>query len=700
LIYALLFIIHHSSFIIVYSIKLLTNNQLNMNRIKAIFCICIAFTMTRCVPPEYGKVQYSGINIDFRNPTVQLLYTLQDRQNVDSLARYFRDRNPTYRYISAMAFASIKDKKVVDSLIVMLKDTMADVRLAAAYALGQIEDKKAEPALMASFRPLDTLGQKARFNATVLEAIGKCGSAKNLSLLTGIKTFKIRDTILLEGQALGIYRYGLRDTFTGESIRKMIGFLQEPRYPATVRAIAANYLGRLKTKYDTAYTNPMVKIFPTEKDPNVRMGLAKALGKAYQPSMVNTLETYLQGETDFRVTCNLLSALSDFPYTAVHPIILAHLKDKNPQIAATAAEYLVAHGDDKDGMLYQKLATEAAAGTPVRYVLYAAAVRYSSGFAKLRDSLNSDLKNEYKSNPNPYQKAACVRALAQAAWNFDFLRTEALNPASPPIVKVTAAQGLMAIANRTDFNALFQNDAGRIRQELKATFFDLLRTADAGLVAEVSKILRNPMIYDRKSMADSVGILTDAMKRLKKLPQDLEAHQEIAQSINYIRDSVFVAKKKLPYTRSIDWNIVNMSLNSVATVMTTKGEIKMQFMGRNAPATVANFVKLSKSGFFNGKTFHRVVPNFVVQTGCPRGDGYGGLDFSIRSELTPLHYETEGYVGMASAGAHTESSQWFITQSPAMHLDPNYTIFAKVISGMNVVYSLGVGDAIQTVTIQ
>jgi cyclophilin family peptidyl-prolyl cis-trans isomerase/HEAT repeat protein len=671
-----------------------------MNKIKSIFFLGIVLTMTCCVPPEYGRVQYSGINIDFRDPNVQLLYTLQDRQNVDSLARYFRDRNPTYRYISAMAFASIKDKKVVDSLIVMLKDTVADVRLAAAYALGQIEDKKAEMPLISSFRPLDTLGQKARFNATVLEAIGKCGSAKNLALLTSIKTFRVRDTILLEGQALGIYRYGMRDTFTGDAIRKMIGFLQETRNPATVRAIAANYLGRLKTKYDTAYTNPMVKIFPTEKDPNVRMGLAKALGKAYQPAMVNTLETYLQGETDFRVTCNLLNALSDFPYVAVQPIIFRYLKDKNPQVAATAAEYLVAHGDDKDGPAYQKWATEAAVGTPVRYVLYAAAVRYSSGFAKLRDSLNSDLKNEYKSNPNVYQKAACIRALSQAVWNFDFLRGEAINPANAPIVKVTAAAGLMGIASRTDFNALFQNDAGRIRQELKATFFELLRTADAGLVAEVSKILRNPTIYDRRSMLDSVPILTDAMLRLKKLPNDLEAHQEIAQSINYIRDSVFVPKKKLPHTRSIDWNVVNMSLNSVATVMTTKGEIKMQLMARNAPATVANFVKLSKSGFFTGKTFHRVVPNFVVQTGCPRGDGYGCLDFSIRSELSPLHYESEGYVGMASAGVHTESSQWFITQSPAMHLDPNYTIFAKVVSGMNVVHALGVGDIMQSVIIQ
>jgi cyclophilin family peptidyl-prolyl cis-trans isomerase len=89
-----------------------------------------------------------------------------------------------------------------------------------------------------------------------------------------------------------------------------------------------------------------------------------------------------------------------------------------------------------------------------------------------------------------------------------------------------------------------------------------------------------------------------------------------------------------------------------------------------------------------------------VQTGCPRGDGYGSLDYTISSELTQKRYDTEGYVGMASAGNHTECSQWFITHSPTFHLDPNYTIFAKVVSGMEVVHRLEVGDMVESVTVK
>ena len=112
--------------------------------------------------------------------------------------------------------------------------------------------------------------------------------------------------------------------------------------------------------------------------------------------------------------------------------------------------------------------------------------------------------------------------------------------------------------------------------------------------------------------------------------------------------------------------------------------------------SVATFVTLAKKGFYDGKTFHRVIANFVAQGGCPRGDGFGGLDYSIASEFAPLNYGT-GYVGLASAGKDTESCQWFITHSPTPHLDGNYTIFAKVVEGMDVVLKLMIGDKIESV---
>ena len=113
----------------------------------------------------------------------------------------------------------LKDKKGLDSLARLLKDEFPDVRIAAAYALGQIGESRAENMLLAAFESQDTVGAFAKFNATIMEAVGKCGTAKRLKDLCDISTFKMTDTILLTGQAYGIYRYGLRDTFNYQSIQ-------------------------------------------------------------------------------------------------------------------------------------------------------------------------------------------------------------------------------------------------------------------------------------------------------------------------------------------------------------------------------------------------------------------------------------------------------------------------------------------------
>jgi cyclophilin family peptidyl-prolyl cis-trans isomerase len=126
---------------------------------------------------------------------------------------------------------------------------------------------------------------------------------------------------------------------------------------------------------------------------------------------------------------------------------------------------------------------------------------------------------------------------------------------------------------------------------------------------------------------------------------------------------------------------------------TTKGEIVIRLFVEEAPGSVANFVSLVKRGYYNDKYFHRVVPNFVVQAGCNRGDGFGSEDYSIRSEFSGRRYST-GSLGMASAGKDTEGTQWFITHSPTPHLDGSYSILGEVVTGMDVVHKLEVGDKI------
>lgn len=112
-----------------------------------------------------------------------------------------------------------------------------------------------------------------------------------------------------------------------------------------------------------------------------------------------------------------------------------------------------------------------------------------------------------------------------------------------------------------------------------------------------------------------------------------------------------------------------------------------------------NFVQLAKRGYFAGITVHRVVPNFVMQDGDPRGDGNGGPGYQIRCEINEVPYE-RGAVGMALSGKDTGGSQWFATHSPQPHLDGGYTVFGKVIRGMDVVDNTVRGDVIRSIVIK
>ena len=132
---------------------------------------------------------------------------------------------------------------------------------------------------------------------------------------------------------------------------------------------------------------------------------------------------------------------------------------------------------------------------------------------------------------------------------------------------------------------------------------------------------------------------------------------------------------------------------------TEKGSFTIDLLPEDAPLTVDNFVKLARANYFNGLEVHRVVPNFVMQDGDPRGDGNGGPGWSIRCEINMVPYE-RGAVGMALSGKDTGGSQWFVTHSPQPRLDGGYTVFGHVNeSDMKVVDNIVRGDKIISVRI-
>jgi peptidyl-prolyl cis-trans isomerase B (cyclophilin B) len=138
----------------------------------------------------------------------------------------------------------------------------------------------------------------------------------------------------------------------------------------------------------------------------------------------------------------------------------------------------------------------------------------------------------------------------------------------------------------------------------------------------------------------------------------------------------------------------------VATIVSNRGTIRLKLYADKAPQTVANFEKLAAKGFYNGLKFHRVIPQFMVQTGCPQGTGTGGPGYTFEDEFhKDLKHVGPGVLSMANAGPNTNGSQFFITHLATPWLDGKHSVFGQVIEGQNIVDAIKQGDVMTTVTV-
>jgi len=136
-----------------------------------------------------------------------------------------------------------------------------------------------------------------------------------------------------------------------------------------------------------------------------------------------------------------------------------------------------------------------------------------------------------------------------------------------------------------------------------------------------------------------------------------------------------------------------------ATIETEKGNLVLELFASDVPMTVNNFVSLAREGFYDGLTFHRVVPGFVVQGGCPIGDGTGGPGYQFDDEITE-HTHVAGALSMANSGENTNGSQFFITYTPQHHLDGHHSVFGQLVEGVDVMERIEQGDVMIRITIE
>ncbi len=671
--------------------------------------------LTQCMP-VVGEKPISEVIINLNeDKTLHRLLDYQDRHEIDSLILYFSDKNPTYRYIAAQAFSSIKSPKAIDELKNLLTDDVSMVRTAAAYALGQIGDKKAESILINAFDKNDTLSLNQAFNAAVLEAVGKCGTKNTLSSIATVSSYRRADTTLLKGQALSVYRFALRDIISSEGTNSMVNLLLKTGYPEEVQLIAANYFGRAKNvALDTVQISKLGQKFVSTNSPDIKMALGLGLGKTKSPNALEYLIQGLRGEPDYRVKCNIIRALSEFEYVRVKPIMLGMLNDNNKHVSNSAANYFVKYGLRNDVQLYRKKALEQSHWWP-RATLYRAANKHLSVYSvNTRALINNEIKRRLAETNNIAEKAELLKSLAEDPNSYQNIINIGLN-ADQPLLRVAALESLVEILGNPELALFLRSRTYRVQDEIGELLKTAIDNADGGMVAVAAGALRNPKFKYAKQFKEFEW-MEAALDKLQ-LPRDIEAFNELEKTLAYFEsekkksdpknkdeEEPAVEKEvqltKTSFNNPIDWRRVkNITERTEAKVQTNRGIFNMRFYKNEAPGTAANFIKLAKDGFFDGKPFHRVVSNFVIQGGCPRGDGYGSLDYTIRSELSQLSYNKEGFVGMASAGNHTECTQWFVTHSPTLHLDGNYTIFAHITSGMDIVHKIEPGDIIEKILI-
>lgn len=584
------------------------------------------------------------------------LADFQDRRLTDSLLHYCNYPETKYREAVLLALGSVQDSSAAVRVGEMLSDSVESVRIAASFALGQTRCLSSEQLL----RDALVKEQNVRVRARLYESYGRTTRKWDFFELP-------TDTVESAGFAWGLFR-APADSVLNPLAAALL------RSPATtVRLAAAHYFAR---KAPAPHVAERELLMAAQRDSNeeIRMAATLALRKVVNRKVLDVLSQILATDTSYRVRVNAVSALEGFKTADVLPLLLSTIKDTHSNVVIRAAEVTNSLHPDSE---WRTVASTARKTTNFR----AKALLYKAALAGSQDEdLFREMYSLYDRNGDPFHRAMLLSALAESFQALMLLHDE-LNLADTTTVRTAAA-----IAT-TSLNRKYP----RRSKEFLNIYYEAIAGGDPAIVSVVCDALADPDLKF-KTIINDWSFLTEARGKLR-LPEDTETIQSLNAAIAYF-EGAQPPSVKAEFNHPVDWALVRtINADQRAVIVTSKGSITVRLLVNDAPGTVASFVAMCQSGGYNNRSFHRVVPNFVAQGGCPRGDGFGSEDYSIRSEFSPGRYKT-GSIGMASAGKDTESCQWFITHSPTPHLDGAYTIFAEVEKGMECVHALAVGDKI------
>jgi cyclophilin family peptidyl-prolyl cis-trans isomerase/HEAT repeat protein len=611
---------------------------------------------------------------NFSDPVLVQIADFQDRRLADSLYPFFHHAQAVYRRHAVRAFGSLQDDGHVDRIgKLLLMDSDALVRKAAAFALGQIQHADCERILLGALVKEKT----PEVTFEILQAYGKTARRWQLD-----PTPFLSDTLKTAGLSWSLYRAGIRGKT--DSVANAVAVrLLDTRHSDNARLGAAHFFARGATLFQNAL-NTLIGTSLKDPSAEVRMAAVLALGKIATDTCQSTLKFVIKNDTDTRVVVNAIRAMHSFPYYEIKHYLYEALAHKDVNVGITASEVILQVVPQEDWIEVSSL-TNQVANWRIEANLYAAALK-----AGQNDDLAAEIQRRYAEVSEPYHRAALLQSLKDYPTANGFVAAE-LRKAETLVVRSAAAVTLGGMSQSESFRPALAPHFANLYRDL------VEESEDPAVLGSIAAALADSAAGFRKHLSDA-SFLMAAREKLT-LPEDNEALQSIAAAVARLEANSISEPVENTFNHPIDWELVKaIPENQRAIIKTSRGSIIIQLLVNESPGSVANFVSLAKRNYFDQRPVHRVVPNFVIQEGCKRGDGWGSEDYSLRSEFSPRTYRT-GTVGMASAGKDTEGTQWFITHSPTPHLDGRYTIFGEVIEGQSVVDFIQVGDKITDVEI-
>jgi cyclophilin family peptidyl-prolyl cis-trans isomerase/HEAT repeat protein len=625
------------------------------------------------------------------------------------LVRLLADSEARVRRRAAMAVGRVGLREGVQPLIALLADQDVEVRQMAAFAIGLIGDTSGRDALVTVLNDPSPL-----VKGSAAEALGLIGDAAAADAIARMASELV--TAGAVAQPPGEDEDSRRDT-PAAALRLAIFALVRLKAYAPLASVVLDPAGEPRVKWwPVAFAlqrleDPRGKaalvVLLRESHPYTRAFAAKGLGGLKDPSVLPLLVPLVSG-SDRMVAVEAIRAIGRLGGAAGGPALLALIQNPkaDPYLrleAVTAAASIPPSSvPGLDDVLLDTLADPVPAVRAT--VLRTIAQRDAETFTTVLSGLDADSDWNVRATlatilgtltpatglprlrsllEDPDQRVipAVLGSLARLKAPDAATVMQAKLKADDPVVRVAAARGLAELKSNDSGPALAQ----AYRDGQRDTTY-IARAAALGALAE----LRAP---------DAVPLLTEALA-----DKDWAVRVRAGALLKTLDASVDTDAKArpAPTSRPPDFydasRLVSPPVSTQFYIDTDRGSVQFELAVLDAPLTVDNFVTLARRGFFDGLSFHRVVPAFVVQAGDPRGDGEGGPGYTIRDELSQRPY-VRGTLGMALDWADTGGSQFFITQSPQPHLDAKYTVFGRVLSGMDVIDRIQPGDVIRRVRI-